>query len=162
MPLLLNLRHLDAHSLRLQGDLPVEELDIDTCDETIRLKQPLRYELEAQKLPEGLLVQGRLRLPLECQCVRCLKPFRYPLELADWTVHLPFKGEDAVTISNDCVDLTPHIREDILLEFPQHPLCEAECRGLPKTDWGRAKNTGGAGQPETGSPAWNELNKLKL
>lgn len=162
MPLLVNLRHLDAHNVRLEGELPVEELDIDTRDEMIRLKEPVRYDLEAQKLPEGLLVQGQLRLALECQCVRCLKPFRYPLELKDWTIHLPFQGEDAVAISHDCVDLTPYVREDILLEFPQHPLCEAECRGLPKTDWGKVKKTSGAGQPETGSPAWNELNKLKL
>ena len=162
MPLLVNLRHLDAHSIRLEGELPVEKLDIDTHDEMIRLNQAMQYDLEVQKLPDGLLVQGRLHLPLECQCVRCLKPFRYPLELSPWTIHLPFQGEDAVRVGHDCVDLTPYLREDILLEFPQHPLCEAECRGLPKTDGGKTRRTSGAGQPETGSPAWNELNKLKL
>jgi uncharacterized metal-binding protein YceD (DUF177 family) len=59
------------------------------------------------------------------------------------------------------VDLTPYVREDILLEFPQHPLCDAECRGLPNTV-GKAKKPLKTSQTEAGSPAWSELNKLKL
>lgn len=159
MALLVNLRHLEAHNIRLEGELPVAELDIDTRDEVIQLAEPLKYDLEVQKLEGGLLVQGRLRLPLECQCVRCLKPFQHRLELDPWTCHLPLQGEDAAAVVNDCVDLTAYVREDILLEFPQHPLCEPECRGLPRTLIGKPK---GAGHPEAGSPVWNELNKLKL
>ena len=49
------------------------------------------------------------------------------------------EGEDRVAVDNDCVDLTPYLREDILLEFPQHPLCKPECRGLKKTSTGKAK-----------------------
>jgi uncharacterized protein len=88
--------------------------------------------LEVQKLEDGLLVQGRLHLNLDCECVRCLKPFQYRLELDGWACHLPLQGEDCVAAVNDCVDLTPYVREDILLEFPRHPLCDPECRGLPK------------------------------
>ena len=65
-------------------------------------------------------------------------------------------------VVNDCVDLTPYVREDILLEFPQHPLCDPECRGLPKTSIGKSRNTSGTGKTEVGSSAWAELNKLKL
>ena len=73
MPLLVNLRQLEAHSIRLEGELPVEELDLDTRDEMIQAKEPLQYEFEVQKLEYSLLAQGRLQLTLECQCVRCLK-----------------------------------------------------------------------------------------
>ena len=69
-------------------------------------------------------------LGLDCECVRCLKTFQYQL---DWTIGpaiCRLKGEEDVPVVNDCVDLTPYMREDILLEFPQHPLCEPECRGL--------------------------------
>jgi len=162
MPLLVNLRHLDEHNVRLTGELTVAELDIDPRDEVIRLAGPLAYDLEVQKLEGGLLVKGSGRLPLECQCVRCLKQFSQRLELSDWTCHVPLQGEDAAAVSSDCVDLTPYLREDILLEFPQHPLCEPECRGLPKKYFGKARSTTGTGQPETSSSAWNELNKLKL
>jgi uncharacterized protein len=161
MPMLVNLRHLEADNIRLEGEMSVEELDIDTSDAVIRLAQPLEYDLEIQKLEEGLLIQGSLRLPLQCVCVRCLKSFQHALVLNAWTLHLPLQGEDAVPVINDCVDLTPFLREDILLEFPQHPLCEPECRGLPRKNLGKARNTS-SGQPREGSPAWDELNKLKF
>ena len=160
MSLTVNLRHLEAHSLRLKGELPLKELDIDTLDQAIQLREPLDYDIEAQKLEGGLFLAGKLELVLQCQCVRCLKPFTYRMNLEDWTVHLPLRGEDAVPVANDCVDLTPFIREDILLAFPQHPLCAPECRGLPA--FGRRAKHSSSGQPGYGSPAWNELNKLKF
>jgi uncharacterized metal-binding protein YceD (DUF177 family) len=162
MALLVNLRHLDAHDVRLEGTLPLEELDIDPHDEVIRLDQPLQHDLQVQKLADSLLVQGSLRLVLKCQCVRCLKPFQFVLNQERWALHLPLQGEEAVAVNNDCVDLTPYVREDILLEFPQHPLCDPECRGLPKPSFGEAGSPSSAGQSQKGSPVWDELNKLNL
>lgn len=162
MPLLVNLRHLEADNVHLDGELSAEELDIDTGDEMLRAAGPLQYDLEVQKIEDGMLVQGRLRLNLLCQCVRCLKSFQRPLLLENWTRHFPLQGEEAVPVDNDCVDLTPFVREDILLEFPQHPLCDPDCHGLPGLSPGGADGTSSTGQPEKGSPAWNELNKLKF
>ncbi len=162
MPLAVNLRHLEAHNIELKGELPVEELDLGVQDEVIRVRQPLKYELEAQKVEDGVLVQGHLHLTVDCECVRCLKSFQYPLDLRGWACLLPLKGEESVPVVNDCVDLTPAVREDILLELPQHPLCDRECGGLPKTSGARAKNKNSTGKNETASSAWAELNKLKL
>jgi len=157
-----NLRHLAAGDVRLQGKLPAAELDIQTRDDMIRVTRPLEYDLEVQHMDGGLLVQGRLELPLECQCVRCLKTFEHRVRLDPWHCHVPLEGEEAVAVANDCVDLTPAVREDILLEFPQHPLCNPECRGLPKAVPGKPKEPTGKGAVGAGSPAWAELNKLKL
>jgi uncharacterized protein len=162
MPLLVNLRHLQAHSARLEGELSVEELDVDARDEVIQANQPLQYGFEVQEMEGGLLLQGHLHLVLDCQCVRCLKPFQYDLDLKTWACHIPLEGEDQAPIVSDCVDLTPFVREDILLEFPRHPLCDPQCRGLPKMSAGKTKKPGGAGTTEVGSAAWAELNKLKL
>jgi uncharacterized protein len=162
MALLVNLRHLEAHNVRRNGELPVKELDLDTRDEMVRANEPLLYDFEVQKLEHSLLAQGRLQLTLDCQCVRCLKPFKHTIKLENWTAHLPLQGEETVPVVNDCVDLTPYVREDILLEFPQHPLCDAECRGLPHPSSGKATKPQTAGQPENGSAAWSELNKLKF
>jgi uncharacterized protein len=162
MPLLVNLRHLEAHNLHLEGELPVEELDLNTRDELIQAKEPLRYDFEVQKLEDSLLAQGQLQITLECKCARCLKPFKHTIKLDRWAAHLPFQGEESVPITNDYVDLTPYVREDILLEFPQHPLCDAECRGLPNSTTGKATKPVKADQDEPGSTAWSELNKLKL
>jgi uncharacterized protein len=162
MALLVNLRHLEAHNLSLQGQLESAELDMDTHDEVIQVKGPLAYDFEVQRLEDGLLLQGRLSLSLECQCVRCLKTFEHKLVLGNWNLHLPLKGEEAAPVTNDCVDLTPYLREDILLGFPQHPLCDPECCGLPKSFVRRGKNTSSTGQAGPGSSAWDELNKLRF
>ena len=162
MPLTVNLRHLEDDDIHLQGQLDVEELDLDVRDEVIDINEPLAYDFEVQKVENGLFLHGKLTLPLDCECVRCLKNFNLTVALPVWSRHLPLEGEEAVPVINDCVDLTPYIREDILLEFPQHPLCDPECRGLPKSSVGKAKDSGGAGKPGTGSSAWAELNKLKF
>jgi uncharacterized protein len=160
MPLIVNLRHLEENDVILRGELPVNELDLDTRDEMVRVTRPLRHEFEVQLLDRSLLLRGSLRLPLACRCVRCLKPFERELELNPWTLHLPLEGEEPVPVVNDCADLTPYVREDMLLELPQHPLCKPDCCGLEKIKIGKAKNTGG--KDELLPSAWAELNKLKL
>jgi uncharacterized metal-binding protein YceD (DUF177 family) len=160
MPLIVNLRHLENRDLVLRGELPLAELDFQLLDEMIQTTHPLHYDLEIELLDDSLLVQGLLRITLDCQCVRCLKEFEFNLELDPWTQYLPLKGEDAVAIKNDCVDLTPLVREDILLEFPQHPLCKPDCGGLKQASVGKARKT--VGKDQTKPSAWAELNKLKL
>jgi uncharacterized protein len=162
MPLAINLRHLEDHNLELKGELPAADLDLGLRDEIIRAEKPLRYDLEVQKLENAILVQGRLRLTLQCECVRCLKPFEYPLNLERWALHVPLEGDEKTVIVNDCVDLTAYLREDILLELPQHPLCDASCSGLPKTTGGKAKESIAADRPAQEASAWAELDKLKL
>jgi len=161
MPLHFNLHHLETKNLRLAGELAAHELELEQVDELIRAHQPLRYDLEVQKLADGILVQGQLQLTLECECVRCLKPFPFKLELNRWACHLPLQGEEKVLLVNDCVDLTPYVREDILLELPHHPLCKPECGGLPIKPTGQTKKPGGS-ETEKVSSAWAALNKLKL
>src|SRR5690606_24496786 len=124
MPLLVNLRHLEHKNIELKGELSPEELELDQTDELIHFTKPVKYELEAQRMERNLLVHGKVQAVLDCECARCLKPFEMNLNFNDWAVHLPLTGEDKVRIESDSVDLTPYIREDILLAFPQHPLCE--------------------------------------
>ena len=161
MGIRVNLRHLEEHDLQLNGQLPVSELDIDGRDEVIQAIYPLDYDLVVQQMEGGLLVQGTLRLPLKCHCVRCLKPFRYELRVSPYSTHIPLEGEDAVAVTNDCVDLTATVREDILLEFPQHPLCDQECKGLLKAAV-RAPEDKSSEQTKPEPSAWAELNKLKF
>ena len=160
MPLIINLRHLERNDLKLVGELPVADLDIDTRDEMVRLNKPLKHKLEVQQMDEGLLVRGKLSLPLDCECVRCLKAFVYKLEFPDWTCLIPLSGEEAVPRDGDTVDLTPFLREDILLELPQHPLCKPDCGGLKQPPVGKSKKSGSSDVKT--SSAWAELDKIKF
>jgi uncharacterized metal-binding protein YceD (DUF177 family) len=160
MPLTINLRHLENDGVILSGELSLADLDLGTEDEMAQPVQPLQYDLEVEILDDSLLVQGSLNILLACQCVRCLKKFEFPLELDPWTLHLPLAGEDAVSVNNDTVDLTPLVREDILLGFPQHPLCKPDCGGIKQASVGKARKT--VGKEASKPSAWAELNKLKL
>jgi len=162
MPITFNLRHLEEDSLELVGEMPPAELELETMDELIKATHPLIYDLEIQTLDNAILVRGRLELNLDCECVRCLKPFSFPIKLPEWACHLPMEGDDKVPVVNDCVDLTPYIREDIVLAFPQHPLCKPDCSGLANTQKKPEKGPGAAAKPESSSSAWSALDKLKL
>lgn len=162
MPLLFNLRHLEQKNLRLQGELSMAELGLDNLDELVHLPFPLRYDLEVQKLGSNILVQGSLKLALRCECARCLKEFSCEVDLPDWSCHLPLEGEERAAVVNDCVDLTSHIREDMLLEFPQHPLCEPECGGLLQAPRGKPTKSGKTTETVDVSSVWAELDKLKF
>ena len=152
-----NLRHLDEDELHLQGELPVAALDLGVNDELVHAEKPLRYDLKVELLHDAILVTGSLKLPLECECARCLKKFKTVLNLTGWAAHLPLEGEDKVAVENDCVDLTPFVREDILLDFPQHPLCKPECAGLKSKTARKAEAV-----EKPASDAWAKLDKLKL
>lgn len=152
-----NLRHLEEHGLHLKGELPVAELDLGVNDKLIRADGPLRYDLSVELLRNAVLVTGSLELPLDCECARCLKKFKTVLKLPGWALHLPLEGEDKVSIDNDCVDLTPHVREDILLDFPQHPLCRTDCAGLKSKTARKARVV-----EKPALNVWAKLDKLKL
>ena len=162
MPLLINIRHLEHKAVTLRGQLPGADLDLNCIDEMIRVASPLEHDLLVQRHERSILVQGSLRLILACECVRCLKAFEHRLELDEWSCLLPLEGEDKVLVCNDCVDLTPRVREDIVLAFPQHPLCEPDCRGLSSGPLAGARPSSGAEATREQPSAWAELNKLKL
>lgn len=161
MPLLVNLRHLEKKALQLEGELTARELDLAQINALIELRQPLFYELEVERLGHDLLLRGRLEWRLDCECARCLRAFERELVLEDWVCDVPLEGEEKALVVNDCVDLTPYVREDMVLAFPQHPLCSPECRGLPEA-LPTGKQTSGARPDDQTSSAWAALNKLKL
>jgi uncharacterized metal-binding protein YceD (DUF177 family) len=160
MSLLINVRHLEEKDVRLKGSLSAAELELDASDELVQLRQPLHYDLTVHQAGRNVLVSGRLEVALDCECARCLKPFSYDLKLENWALPLALDGPEKATLKNDTVDLTPYLREDILLEFPQHPLCNDDCAGLPNR-LNASKKTEGSGQTQSAS-AWAELNKLKF
>jgi uncharacterized protein len=164
MPIEIHLHDLRRGSVKLSGELPAAELQLEIRDELMRAERPLRYDLEIETLADALLARGRLELALDCTCGRCLKEFVQPLVLADWALHLPFGGEGGIPPAASVVDLTPHLREDILLALPQHPLCETGCQGLRTQPEAEIPEQGGAGSASgaVSSSVWSDLDRLKL
>ena len=126
------LDELQNKQLHLEGELTPTELDLALNDDET-LMQPagdLIYQITASESDDTLIVFGQLQMDFTAECGRCLKPFSFSVNLPQWAVALPLKGDDAIEGSGDSVDLTPWLREDILLRLPQHPLCGSACEGL--------------------------------
>ncbi|MBI3879530.1 MAG: DUF177 domain-containing protein [Verrucomicrobia bacterium] len=160
MPLLLNLLTLSERNVALSGQLAPEEVGLVGLDELVHAREPLEYDFEASQMDDAILVQGSWRMRITFECGRCLKPFTLDFGHEDWACHLQLKGEDAVPVVNEAVDLTLPLREDILLALPSHPVCDEDCAGLPKSRSETEKER--AARPELSSGAWTALDKLKL
>lgn len=163
MPLLIDLRRLSDDSILIEGELSPAELDIVQDDECVALKEPLHYRLSVQKQDDNILVMGELSFVLDCECVRCLRPFKMPIK-TEYADFLPLEGEDAVLVKDDCIDLTFRLREDTLLAYPQHPLCDVNCDRLPNNPVAGKKNKkmGSCAESNHSLSAWGELDKLEL
>jgi len=162
MRLTFNLRHLAKKSLSLRGELTAKELEIVEDDELIHMPNPVKYDLTVQAVEGAALVQGRLEVLLVCECARCLRPFDYRVVLPDWVCHVPLAGQEGTPADNDIVDLTPFVREDTLLSFPQRPLCDVGCPGLAQALPSRPAEPADAEQAPANLSIWAELDKLKL
>jgi uncharacterized protein len=72
----------------------------------------------------------------------------------EFVFHYELHGEDFV-------DLTPNMREDIILELPQRALCTAGCKGLCPY-CGKDLNKGSCRcKPPEPDLRWHALDKLK-
>ncbi len=105
----------------LCGEDPASILQVD--DDNVHFQHNVQFDLQAQIQGNALLVTGRLWTLATLRCGRCLRPFEQQVEVDQFVVHHELTGEEFV-------DLTPQMREDIILELPQRALCSDRCRGL--------------------------------
>jgi len=132
MPLFLNIETLANGPVELKGELSPEELDMETLDELVDTKESLAYSLTAERAGNNILLRGSLHMRLRCECARCLRSFDHSIDLTDWSCLLQLAGEEKIVLTGSSADLTPYLREDTFLAFPQHPLCEKGCGETPK------------------------------
>ena len=132
MPIKIHLDQLKNQDVQLSGELPATELDLAVggADDLIRSAEALHFQLDASRTDDSVFVHGTLKINFTCDCARCLEPFVHPMEMPNWSCILPLKGDDAIEVIGEYVDLTPWMREDILLGLPHNPLCDESCRGL--------------------------------
>ena len=97
------------------------------------------------RTPQGLLFEGKFKAVMEAECVRCLEPLFQSLEI-DFTEVYAYKShsftESGLYVPEDGnIDLSPIIREYLMLESPIKPLCKPDCQGLC-VECGENLNTG--------------------
>lgn len=162
MPLEINIKHLENGPKTYQGEIELEDLNLDTQDELIRPCTGLDYDFTAEILDKNILLRGRIKLGFQFECARCLTPFEKASEITHWSQLIPFTGDEAPPLDNDCIDLTPVLREDMLLSLPQHPLCAKDCRGIDGTPEKSPDPQSSQTEVEKKPSAWSALDELHL
>ncbi len=118
---------------RILGTGPVREF---------HLTGPIAVALSHYRAGTDLFFQGRLSARTGATCARCAEefdaasdaPFRFVLspKAVGYAVEDDLKTEDLEfsLYEGEEVDLSPLIREQVLLALPTRALCREDCRGL--------------------------------
>jgi uncharacterized metal-binding protein YceD (DUF177 family) len=142
------LKQIPAQGLHLEGEehCPIQELE----SEEIRCVGPLRYDLDLGVAGGALWANGSLSQPVELRCVSCLEKFVHEIRVPAFAVHMELHGPETV-------DLTPSIREEILLNLPAHPHCDRDGDRVCK-----AKQVKATKQQMKRESDWSALDKLNI
>jgi uncharacterized metal-binding protein YceD (DUF177 family) len=144
----IHLKQVPAQGLHLDGDddCPIHDLEA----EGIRCAGPLHYNIDVGVSGGALWARGSLSQPVELRCVSCLENFVHDIQVPTFAVHTELHGPETV-------DLTPFIREDLLLSLPAHPRCDTDGNRVCK-----AKQLKTVEQDTKRKLDWSALDKLKL
>jgi uncharacterized protein len=166
----LSLTAVSRGEVAVEGEIPSH--DPFWNDTALALAEPLRVELRAHSVGEGILVSGRMRTRLALECRRCLTPVEHLIDDGIEMLFEPIADEEEVVALDgevyplpprgDTIDLRPALREQLLLRVPDYVECGEDCRGLcPQcgTDLNRATCSC---VPEKGPSPWDALTKLKF
>ena len=90
--------------------------------------------IHISRTPQGLLFEGNFQAVMPTECVRCLEPFDQQLSI-DFDEVFAYKStsftESGLYVPEDGnIDLSPVVREYMMLDNPIKPLCRPDCQGL--------------------------------
>lgn len=149
--ILVHLNQIPPEGKRLEGEEDATFLDLEAVG--ARALGPVHYALEVGLSGGGLFATGTLRARVELQCVACLQPFPFEAVVDSFAAQIEIDGRETV-------DLTPSVREELLLALPNHPRCDwnngSSCSFKTPEESGRSPD------PTAATEIWGELDKLKF
>jgi DUF177 domain-containing protein len=150
-----HLKQIPPEGLHLEGeeDCLISDLESDG----IRCAGPMQCKIDIGVAEGSLWANGALTQPVELTCVGCLEKFVQDVKVPAFAVHTELRGPETV-------DLSPFMREDVLLNLPAHPRCDAngtrKCKVTAKlSDVSQEDRQRRAAKREHD---WGKLDKLRL
>jgi len=161
-PLRLNVGFVVAQSAGFSREFPFDLPQINIPPD-LHLRS-LAGSIRATRTPQGILLQAGFKAKTDLECVRCLTDFQQSL-VVNFTELYAF-SQRYVTESGllmpetGVIDLTPVMREYILLEIPISPLCRPDCKGLCPICGNNLNESTCYHEVESGDPRLASLKKL--
>ncbi|MCW2543633.1 MAG: DNA-binding protein [Frankiales bacterium] len=127
----------------------------------------LALDLRLESVMDGVLVSGTVTGPVSGECGRCLGPISDELTV---TIQELFVYPEASThhddedevaqLQGELLDLTPTLRDAVVLALPLNPLCQEDCLGLCPTCGERLEDLPTDHAHDTTDPRWGALEGL--
>ena len=150
-----HLKQIPPEGLHLEGEEDCLITDLES--EGIRCAGPMQYQIDLGMAEGSLWANGSLQQPVELTCVGCLEKFVHDIKAPAFAVHTELHGPETI-------DLSPFMREDILLNLPAHPRCDADgtrkCKVTAKL--GEAGQEDRQGRAAKLEHDWGALDRLRL
>jgi uncharacterized protein len=110
----------------------VEPVDVLIADDPrFAVDARVTATLHLESLTDGLVVHGTVDVPWSQTCRRCLqRADGRTSSVVDELYQQAITDPDAFPMDGDIVDLAPMVRDLVLLDTPEAPLCRADCAGL--------------------------------
>ena len=160
-PLLVNATELlrePGARRRVHVDVPLA--DIDAADP--RLAGEVEVDVTLASSLDDIVVAGELHVAWSDECRRCLQPLGRELVVDVEERYAPGGGGESFPIEHGQLDLSPMVREEVLLAVPDAPLCRPDCAGLCPT-CGADLNAGPCGcDRQVRDDRWAALDQLRL
>jgi len=143
-----HLNQIPPEGLHLVGEEDCPLGDIATSE--IRCVGPMRYTLDLGVSDGALWANGTIAQTVELSCVACLEKFEYEIRVPAFALQTELHGPENV-------DITPFMREDILLNLPPYPHCDRDGGRVCKAAKFEITSDDGTVKAD-----WSVLDKLKL
>ncbi len=152
-----------------------------------RARGPAHVEARLEKLGRRVRVEGDLEAQLTAACKRCLAPVRVDVPVEFDLTLVPadesdgaeddlapdhdrgpkggtFSAQDAEeeTYTGKVIDLDPIVREQVLLELPEYPVCDEQCKGLCPVCGANLNDRECGCDRHVPDPRWAGLKNVKL
>ena len=121
--LIVDIARLDAEGESFEGETAADILDLGAAS-LCRPVGGIVYDILVEQIGTELLARGHLTQRFECTCSRCAEVFALEVKEPAFFADYPVEEESAY------VDLTPEMREAIILTLPGYPVCREDCKGL--------------------------------
>ena len=118
----IELRQLsDYQDVIIQSEENPSALDLKTSG--IAINGQVKVKAIVSKIENSLNLKINLQAKALGQCSRCLNDIVLPIAK-------DFRLNIAIDKSDTSIDISEDIRQEIILEYPDKPLCEETCLGL--------------------------------